>query len=226
MPNRHRENGYNFASYFRRTAVELNNISICFIHLGNHQVALETLADALRIMKYCIVGGGNEVEYRNDADESIGRAVEALRREDMLLTRDSGDIHLSNGTRRLHDAAPNETNMIHRVEEESATLLFNMALTHRNHGLCNNTHASLQQSLTLHELVLRIFGVELSVEGIFEENQCTSLTKLHLIADTFSSMGGIYSHLRQYSYAEACFSQASRIAVYSIVESSFSAAAA
>ena len=225
MAHRHRENEDNFASYYRRTAIELNNISISFLHFGNHQVALETLLNAVRIMKYSFPGRGNEAAYRNDAEESIGRAVEALRREDVRLARDSSDIHLSYSLRRLHDVDLDETDIFHRVEEESATLIFNMALTHRNHGISNNTHASLQQSLTLHELVLNLFGVELSDEDTFEENQC-SLTKVHLLADTLSSMGGIYSHLRQYSFAETCFSWASRIAANSISESSFCAAAA
>ena len=221
-----RENEDYLASYFRRTADELNNISISLLYFGNHQVALETLEDAIRILKYTTVEEGNEAEYRNDADESIGRAVAAVRREDGQLTRDSSNIHLFHGSRRLNDVDLDETDMFHRTEEEFAILLFNVALIHQNHGTSNSTHVSLQKSLLFHELVLDLFGVKISGEGTFEENHCTSLMKLHLLTDTLSSMGVIYSHLRQYSFAEACFTRASRISACSILEAYFSAAAA
>ena len=81
MEDRQRENEDHFASYYRKTAVELNNIGISFLHSGIHQVALETLSNATRIMKYYFWGRGNEAAYQNDAEKSIGRAMEALRRE-------------------------------------------------------------------------------------------------------------------------------------------------
>ena len=221
-----RENEDYLASYFRRTADELNNISISLLYFGNHQIATETLVDAIRILKYTTVEGGNEAEYRNDADESIGRAVETVRMEYGKLKRDSISIHLSYDSIRLNDVNLDETDIFHRTEEEFAILLFNMALIHQNHGISNSTHASLQKSLLFHALVLDLFGVKIIGEGTFEENQCTSLMKLYLLTYTLSSMGGIYSHLRQYSFAEACFSRASRISACSILEAYFSAAAA
>ena len=220
------ENEDFLASCFRRTGDELNNISISLLYFGNHQIALETLVDAIRILKYNTFEGGNEAEYQNDADESVRRAVAAVRREYGQLAGESSNIHLSYGSRRLNDVDLNETDIFHRTKEEFGILLFNVALIHQNHGISNSTHASLQISLMFYELVLDLFGVKISGKGTFAETQCTSLMKLNLLTDTLSSMGRIYSHLRQYSFAEACFSRASRIPACSILDAHFSAAAA
>ena len=77
-----RDNEDHLASYFRRTADELNNINISLLYFGNHHIVLETLVNAIRILKYTTVEEGNGSEYRNDTDESIRRAVTSVRRED------------------------------------------------------------------------------------------------------------------------------------------------
>ena len=112
-----RENKYYLASYFRRTADELNNISISLLYVGNHQLALVNIVDAIIISKYTTVEGGNEAEYRNDADESTGRAVAAVRMEYGKLKRDSINIHLSYGSRSLNYVDLDETDMFHRTKE-------------------------------------------------------------------------------------------------------------
>ena len=77
----YRENDEHVASFFRQTAIKLHNTSIAFLHYGKHEIALQTFADAIKMMKYSMNKVGNETEYRKDADESIRRAVEALRRQ-------------------------------------------------------------------------------------------------------------------------------------------------
>ena len=99
------------------------------------------LADAIKMMKYSIHKVGNKTEYRKDADESIRRAVEALRREDGPPSRNIEGTNISYGLRRLHDIDLDETD-IFSVKEESAILLFNIALTHRNHGISTSDHGS------------------------------------------------------------------------------------
>ena len=86
--------GY-FAPFYRRTAIELNNISIIFLHLGKHKIAMETLADSIEMIKYSIHEICDEAERKNDADKSIRRAVAAVRREDGKLAREISNIHLS-----------------------------------------------------------------------------------------------------------------------------------
>ena len=155
-----RENKDYLASYFRKTAYELNNISISLLYFRNHQVALENIVDAIRILKYTNVKGGNKAEYRNYADESIGRAVTEVRREDGQLPRDSSNIHLYYGSRSLNYVDLDKTDIFHRTKEEFFILLFNMALIHQNHGTSNSTHASLQKYLLFRKLVLDLFGVK------------------------------------------------------------------
>ena len=221
----YRENDGHYATFFRRTVIELNNISITLLHFGKHEIALQTLADAIKIMKYSIHKVGNEAEYRKGADESIRRAAEALRREDGSLTRNSGDKNLSYGLRRLHCIDLDET-YIFSVKEESLILLFNMALTHRNHGISTSDHGSLQNSLSLLRLVLHLLQEKRSGEVTFKENQRHYLAKLHLLADTLFIMGGIYSHIGKHDFAEACFARVSMIAATFIIEPSSLAAAA
>ena len=208
--------GY-FAPFYRRTAIELNNISIIFLHLGKHKIAMETLADAIEMIKYSIHEICDEAERKNDADKSIRRAVEALLGEDEPLTRNIDGTSLPYSPRRLHDIDLDEMDIHCRVQEESTILLFNMALTHLNHWISTSAHGSLQKSLSFLKFVLHVFKVE---------NQCTSLATLHLLSDTLSSMGGIYTHLGQHHFAELCFTRVSRIAIYLISGSSSSAAAA
>ena len=49
-----RENDEHFASFFKQTAIELNNTSIAFLNFGKHKIALQMLADAIKMMKYYI----------------------------------------------------------------------------------------------------------------------------------------------------------------------------
>ena len=42
-----RENYGYFATFFRGTLIELNNISTIFLRLGKHKIALETLGNAI-----------------------------------------------------------------------------------------------------------------------------------------------------------------------------------
>ena len=221
----YRENDEHFASFFRRTAIELNNTSIAFLRNGKHEIALQTLADAIKVMKYSIHKVGNEAEYRKDADESIRRAVEALRRGDGPPTRNIEGTNLSYGLRRLHDIDLNDTD-IFSVEEESAILLFNIALTRRNHGISTSDHGSLHNSLSLLKLVIGLLHKKKSGEVTFKENRRPTLAKLHLLADTLFIMGEIYSHLGKHNFAEACFDRVTIITASFILEPSFSAAAA
>ena len=117
-------------------------------------------------MKYSIHEVGNESEYRKDTDKSIRRAVEALIREDGPPTRNSKGTNLSYGLRRLHCIDLDET-YIFSVKEESLILLFNMALTHRNHGISTSDHGSLQNSLSLLRLVLHLLQEKRSGEVTF-----------------------------------------------------------
>ena len=97
------EEDESIALFFRRTAIGLNNISITFLILGKHKAALETLADAIEMIKHSIRGMCDAAEHRKDADKSIRRAMEALLSEDGLLTRNSNGTRLPYGPRRLHD---------------------------------------------------------------------------------------------------------------------------
>ena len=211
------KNDKHFVPFFRRTAIELNNTSIIFLLIGKHQIALNMLADAIKMMNYSIREVDNKSEHQKDVEESIRRAVEALRRYDGLLTRNSDGAHLLCGPRRLHDVDLDGMNIVHRVQEEALILIFNTALTYQEYWISTRAHGSLQNSLSLLKRVLVLFK---------RENQCTSLDRLHLLTDTLTTMGRVYSHLGQHSFAEACFVRVSRIEAYSILYSSFSAAAA
>ena len=168
------------------------------------------LADAIKMMKYSIHKVGNKTEYRKDADESIIRAVEALRREDGPLSRNRDGTNISYGLRRLHDIDLDETD-IFSVKEESAILLFNTALTHQNHVISTSNHGSIHNSLSLLKLVIGLLHQKISGEVTFKENRRPSLAKLHLLADTLSIMGEIYSHLGKDDFAEACFDRVTMI---------------
>ena len=125
----------------------------------------------------------------------------------------------------MHDIDLDETD-IFSVKEESAILLFNIALTHRNHGISTSDHGSLHNSLSLLKLVIGLLHQKISGEVTFKENQRPSLAKVHLLADTLSIMGEIYSHIGKDDFDEACFDRVTIITASFILEPSFSASAA
>ena len=182
----------------------MNNTSIAFFHFGNHEVDLQTLADAVKMMKYSIHKVGNQTDHRKDADKSIIRSVEALRREVGPQTSNSEGQNISYGLRRLHDIYLSKTD-IFSVKEETTILLFNTALNHQNHGIITSDHGSLQNYLYLLKLVLDLLHKNISGRVTFKENQRPSLEKLNLLADTLSIMGEIYSHVGKNKFSEACF---------------------
>ena len=116
------KNNKHFVPFFRRTAIELNNTSVIFLLIGKHQIALNMLADAIKMMNYSIREVDNKSEHQKDAEESIRRAVEALRRHNGLLTRNSDGAHLLCGPRRLHDVELDGMDIVHRVQEEDCCL--------------------------------------------------------------------------------------------------------
>ena len=52
----HRESNEHSALFFRQTAIGLNIISITFLIIGKHKAALETLVDAIEMIKHSICG--------------------------------------------------------------------------------------------------------------------------------------------------------------------------
>ena len=72
---------------------------------------LQTLADAVKMMKYSIHKVGNQTDHRKDADKSIIRSVEALRREVGPQTSNSEGQNISYGLRRLHDIYLSKTDI-------------------------------------------------------------------------------------------------------------------
>ena len=50
----HRESNERSALFFRQTDIGLNNISITFLIIGKHKAELETLADAIEVIKHSI----------------------------------------------------------------------------------------------------------------------------------------------------------------------------
>ena len=135
-----REKDKHFVPFFRRTAIELNNISITLLHVGKHQIALNTLADAIKMMNYSIREVENDADHQKNADKSVRRAVEALRGQAGLLTGNSDSTHLLFGPRRLHDVDLDGMDIFHRVREETSILIFNMALIHRNLWIITSAH--------------------------------------------------------------------------------------
>ena len=177
------------------------------------------------MMKYYIHKVGNEAEYRNDAEKSIRRAVEALSREDGPPTRNRKGTNVSFSLRRLHNIDLDETD-IFSVNEESAILMFSTALTHRNHEIITRDHGSLHNSLSLLKLVLGILHKKISGEFTFKENRRPSLEKLYLLADTLSIVGEIYIHLGKDDFSEAWFNRVTIITASFILEPYLSSAAA
>ena len=48
------EDDESIALFFRQTDIGLNNISITFLIIGKHKAELETLADAIEVIKHSI----------------------------------------------------------------------------------------------------------------------------------------------------------------------------
>ena len=190
----HREKDNPFLPFFRRKFIELNNISIIFLHFGKHQIALNMLADAIKMMNYSISELENDAYHQKDADKIIRRDVEALGWQYELLTGNSDSTYLFYITRRLHDIDLDGMDIFHRVWEETSITIFNIALIHQKHWINTSSNGYLQKYLSLLKMVIDIFK---------KENQCTSLERLHLLINTLSTMGGVYIHLGQHSFSEA-----------------------
>ena len=182
--------------------IKLNTTSIAFFSFRNQKMALQTLADAVKMMKCYIHTVGKQTVHRKDAEKIIIRAVEALRINYGPPTINSEGQNISYGLRRLHDIGLSET-YIFSVMEESSILLFIRALTHQNHGIITSNHGSFQNYLWLLKIVLDILHQKMSGGVTFKENQCPSLEKLHLLADTLSIMGEIYSRIGTHDFSEA-----------------------
>ena len=186
-------------------------------------MALQTLSDVVKMMKYSIYKVGNQTDHRKDTEKRIIRSVEALRMEVGPQTSNSEGQNISYGLRRLHDIYLAKTD-IFSVKEETTILLFNTALNHQNRGIITSDHGSLQNYLYLLKLVLDLLHKKISGKVTFKENQRPSLEKLNLLADTLSIMGEIYSHVGKNKFSEACFAWVSEIAECFILEPPFSTA--
>ena len=136
--------------------------------------------------------------------------MEALRRDNGPPTRNSEGKNLSSGLRRLHQIDLYDTDII-SVKEESAILMFNITLTHQNHGIITSNHGSPHNSLFILKHVIGILHQKISGEVTFKENRRLSLAELHLLADNFSIMGEICSHIGKHNFAEAYFDRVSII---------------